>query len=433
MRGPERADEHPPDTDTLAFLTRPGLTRLWAAARTRLERNGLQPAGSIRLEHLDAPEREALSLLLARPITALTATIRLPDLDTRLRASAVGRGLAATLAELGPPLTDRRAARDAAAAERTRLWSAAEAVLAGTPLADQPWARRWLEEIRRSGTLTRPSPGPALTTVSQAIQTLATLFPGKGPDPTPATWGRGELATRATGSAHGLDDGTLLARLVLRGIALARGVEFPTDAPGRRALWRRASVTPDEVSSTVLTYGLRPTGGTWQETTLCERADHRLETHLTLRELRTLRLRLPPRTRVHVCENPRVVEAAADAGCTAPLICTSGSATTVVLTLLDALAAAGCVFAYHGDFDWAGIALANRVVGRYEVTTPWRMTAADYEYLAARTQLQGAPHLPLTGPPVEACWDSELASAMEILGIALHEESALDLLMSDLE
>jgi hypothetical protein len=67
-----------------------------------------------------------------------------------------------------------------------------------------------------------------------------------------------------------LDDGTLLARLVLRGIALSQGTVFPTDEPGRRALWRRASVTPDEVSSTVLTYGLRPTGVTWQETALRE-------------------------------------------------------------------------------------------------------------------------------------------------------------------
>ncbi|MPY46624.1 TIGR02679 family protein, partial [Streptomyces phyllanthi] len=175
--------EEEPDAEALRFLTRPGLTRLWTAVRARLERNGLRPTGTVRLQNLDAREREALSLLLARPLTAATATIRLPDLDTRLRASAVGRGLAATLAELGPPLTDRRAARDAAAAERARLWSTAEAALAATPLAGRPWARPWLEEIRRSGTLTRQPPHTALTTATQAIQTLAALFPGTGPDP----------------------------------------------------------------------------------------------------------------------------------------------------------------------------------------------------------------------------------------------------------
>ncbi|WP_316750498.1 TIGR02679 family protein [Streptomyces herbicida] len=431
MTAPGRADEHPPDADALAFLTRPGLTRLWTAARTRLERNGLQPTGTIRLEHLDAQEREALSLLLARPVTGLTATIRLPDLDARLRASAVGRGLSSTLEILGRPLTDRRAVRRAAAAERARVWSTAQAEVEATSLSAQPWTAQWLEEIRRGGTLARQDPHTATTVIRQAVQTLATLFPGTGPRPTPASWGRGELATRATGSAHGLDDGTLLSRLVLRGIALARGVEFPVDAPARRALWRTASVTPDEVSSTALAYALRPTGGTWREAALRERADHHMETHLTLRELRTLSLQMPPGTRVHVCENPRVIEAAADTGRTAPLICTSGSATTVVLTLLDALAAAGCTFLYHGDFDWPGIALANRITQRYGAE-PWRMRAADYEYLATRAQVHGTPQIALTGPSEEAVWDAELAPAMNALGIALHEEAALDLLLEDL-
>jgi uncharacterized protein (TIGR02679 family) len=426
--------EPPFDSEALAFLSRPGLNRLWASARTRLERSGLRPTGALRLQHLDPQEREALSLLLAKPVTGPSVTIRLPDLDTHLRASAVGRGLAATLTVLGPPLTDRRAARDATTAERNRLWSEAEATLAATPLADQPWARQWLTDLRRSGTLIRQPPTTALTTFTQAIQILAFLFPGTGPAgvSTPVTWGRGELATRTTGSAHGLDDGTLLARLVLRGIALAHDVDFPTDAPARRALWRRASVTPDEVSSTVLTYGLRPTGTTWGETALRERADHHLETHLTLRELRTLHLRLPSRPLVHVCENPRVVEAAADAGCTVPLICTSGSATTVVLTLLDTLAATGCAFAYHGDFDWPGITLANRIMERYEASVPWRMRASDYEYLATRAEVHGTPPLPLTGARVEATWDEELAPALEGLGVALHEEAALDLLLEDL-
>ncbi|MFD0336657.1 hypothetical protein ACFQZ0_32415 [Streptomyces erythrogriseus] len=61
MSSPGRTDKGPLDAETLAFLTRPGLTRLWSAVRTRLERNGLQPTGTMRLQHLDAPEREALS------------------------------------------------------------------------------------------------------------------------------------------------------------------------------------------------------------------------------------------------------------------------------------------------------------------------------------------------------------------------------------
>lgn len=126
-----------------------------------------------------------------------------------------------------------------------------------------------------------------------------------------------------------------------------------------------------------------------------------------------------------------MVEAAADAGCSKALVCTSGSAATVVLTLLDTLASTGCRFAYHGDFDWPGIALANRITRRYGAL-PWRMGADDYERLAAAGQAEGIPQLPLDGRPVAAHWDPGLAPAMAALGVALHEEATLDLLVEDL-
>ena len=128
---------------------------------------------------------------------------------------------------------------------------------------------------------------------------------------------------------------------------------------------------------------------------------------------------------------PPTVEAAAEARCGGVLVCTSGSASTVVLELLDTLAAAGLRLRYHGDFDWPGIALANRIIRRYSAL-PWRMAAEDYEQLAAHARNQGSPGLPLAGAPVEASWDADLAAAMTVLNVALHEESALDRLVADL-
>ncbi|WP_069761035.1 DUF2399 domain-containing protein [Streptomyces sp. LUP47B] len=94
-------------------------------------------------------------------------------------------------------------------------------------------------------------------------------------------------------------------------------------------------------------------------------------------------------------------------------------------------AASSSAFAYHGDFDWPGIALANRVMQPY-AAEPWRKRAADYEYLAPRAQVNGTPSIALTGPSAEALWDTELAPAMDALGVALHKEAALDLLLKDL-
>ncbi|MEU1406817.1 TIGR02679 family protein [Streptomyces sp. NPDC005728] len=415
---------------TRDWLTGPGLTRLWDGVRKRLESNGVQATGSLRLTAMNAQERTDLSLLLGKPLTGAAVTIRLDVLDARLRASAAGLGLRQTLEELGPPLTDRRAARADVAARREQVWSSLASSLDASPLADQEWPRQWYDLLRRAGVPRGVKPEAAIWTLQQAVQVLTALLGPEGPERN-GTRGRGELAAMTTGSAHGLDDGTWLARLVQRGVALAHGTEFPDDAAGRRALWRLVSVTPDEVSSTVLTYGLRPDGEGWRERALRERADHHSEVHVTPRDLHDLRLQLPAATLIHICENPRVVEAAADAACVQPLVCTSGSAATVVFTLLDALATAGCRFAYHGDFDWPGIALANRVIRRYEAR-PWRMGTADYEHLAARSQAEGIPQLALDGQPVSADWDPDLAPAMTALGVALHEEATLDLLVADL-
>jgi hypothetical protein len=89
---------------TRDWLTGPGLTRLWQGARKRLESNGVQATGSLRLTAMNAQERNDLSLLLGKPLTGAAVTIRLDVLDARLRASAAGLGLRQTLEELGPPL-----------------------------------------------------------------------------------------------------------------------------------------------------------------------------------------------------------------------------------------------------------------------------------------------------------------------------------------
>jgi hypothetical protein len=55
-----------------------------------------------------------------------------------------------------------------------------------------------------------------------------------------------------------------------------------------------------------------------------------------------------------------------------------------------------------------------------------------YEHLAARSQAEGVPRLALDGQPVDADWDPDLAPAMTALGVALHEEATLELLVADL-
>jgi uncharacterized protein (TIGR02679 family) len=415
-----------------AWVARPELARLWDTIYDRLQRNGIAVRGHVLIPDPTHAEREALSLLMGRSYPAGRVSIALADLDRRLLESAAERGVADVVAELRGELVDKPAMRSARQIEREQVWAAAEDAMRTTELARLAWAPGWLAEVRRGGAISRLASDRAALLLVQAVTVLARLHAPPGQAPAHAGASRGELAEHVTGTAHGLDDDTVLARLVLRGLARARGADFPRDARGRRELWEAAGVATDQVSSTVLTYGLMPLGDEWRARLLRERSAEMAETHLTMRDLRRMRWCLTPGTEVFVCENPRVVEAVADAGCRRPLVCTSGYPATTVLALLDALTGAGARLAYRGDFDWPGVAMANRIIGRYDAR-PWRMTAADYEEHVRIARDRGTPLQPLSASPTAAEWDPELAPAMQAIGVGVQEESALELLLADLE
>jgi uncharacterized protein (TIGR02679 family) len=173
-----------------------------------------------------------------------------------------------------------------------------------------------------------------------------------------------ELASRCTGTAHGLDDGTLTSALVLRAAAAALGEPVPDRAATRRALWERLGVVTDVISGTVLTWSLRPPGtGPWSQM-MRARADLGLVTHLTVHELRAAgagTLLASPGTVVSVCENPQVLQAAARAAVPGVLLCLSGNPASAGMLALDRFVDCGTVVRYHGDFDWPGVGIAGRV------------------------------------------------------------------------
>ncbi|MHB1599242.1 MAG: TIGR02679 family protein [Acidimicrobiales bacterium] len=418
----------PAGSPAWSAILEPGLGRLWDAVAARLQRNGLRPHGVVRLEALDRAERRALAGILGRPVTAARVSVDLADLDGRLRSVGDGRGLVTVAEALRGPLVDRPAARIAAGEQRSAVWAAARAALADHGLGEQHWTEPWLEEIRGAGTLTRLGPDRAAASVVRAVRALAALPVVEG---TAGRLGRTDLAIRVTGSSHGLDDGEILASLVLRGIARMTSGAPPESAADRRALWEAAGILADEISTTVLTAGLRPPGSDPLAAGIRARGDAGCETHLTLRDLRRIGSWVAPRTEVFVCENPRVVEAALDAGSRRAMVCTAGNPRTVVHALLSQLAAGGARLHYRGDFDWPGVGIANRVIEAHGAS-PWRMGATDYEDAIARaaTDLDSLPVL--DGRPLSASWDVELMPTMARTGRVVHEEALLDLLVADL-
>jgi uncharacterized protein (TIGR02679 family) len=408
----------------VAELDDSALARLWAAVAQRLERNGLRPAGMLRLDGLERDERHALAGLLGRPVAKDRVTIDLSELDRRLRAGATGTGLVDTVARVHGPLIDRQGRRSERADAIARVWSSGRDALGEEGLAGAQWVEDWLEDVRRTGSLARVPSERAERALRVAVRCMAVLPCRTG---RPAC-GRGELASLVIGDAHGLDDGTLIAAITLRGLARMLGTEYPSTSSGRRELWRTAGVLVDDISTTVLTAGLHTVEATW----LDDRTDAGWESHLTARDLRRLDIRVPADRVVYVCENPRVLEAAIDAAAGTPMICTMGNPTLVVTGLLDRLVAGGVELRYHGDFDWAGITIANTMIGSHGCR-PWRFEAPDY--LAALGRLSSmVPELPeLASVAVCAAWDAHLTEEMARVRRAVHEELVLDQLLDDLQ
>jgi uncharacterized protein (TIGR02679 family) len=405
-------------------LDKPALRRLWDAVGERLQRNGLRPIGAITLAGLDRDERHAIAGLIGRPVSNERVSVDLALLDRRLRTAGAASGLVAAVDTLRGPLVDRPGVRTARRAARHAVWQSARAALGDANLAGAPWVESWLEDVRSAGALARLEPNRASKTVVLAVACIAQLPMSRGDPPC----ARGDLASRVAGDAHALDDGTVLASVVLRAVAAMTGQPYPSTPAGRRQLWRVAAVFTDEVSTTVLTFGLRSRrGDTW----LDDRTAAGWETHLTARDLRRVELRAPDHGEVFVCENPRVLEAAIERGSTRAALCTQGQPAFVVVAVVRGLRDLGVTLRYHGDFDWPGITIANAMIGLHGCC-PWRLSAGDYEEALARL----APifnELPvLDGPRVDALWDPALTAAMARMRRIVHEELIIEDLLDDM-
>ncbi|MDZ7785476.1 MAG: TIGR02679 family protein [Halioglobus sp.] len=378
-----------------------------APLRERLRRryaDTAAPADRFTLTNLSPRERGALAGLLGRPAgRARSMALSHRTLDAALRRAELAGDLRAALESLDGPIPDQRARADA---ER-RAWADTYARAPAGPLAAA------LADSRFQGVLKRLAGGDvqrAARIVDDAARVLARL-PAAGIT-------RSRLAAQVLGDAHGLDNGRAVSTVLQRALDPARELPRPRD------VWASQGVMVGELAKPVLSLNLCAAGSGPLDLLVRTAQAGGEPLHLSLRALLRHRPQWRENREVFVCENPDVVAAAADelgAGCP-PLVCLDGQLSAAPRTLLDQLDAAGCAFYYHGDFDWAGLAIGNGIVARYRAS-PWRFSAADY------TPAQGPA---LKGDSVEAVWDRALAPKMRAAGVAVHEEARLGELLGDL-
>jgi uncharacterized protein (TIGR02679 family) len=393
----------------MEVLDRPYYQPLWAAARRRVESNGLSLDGTpLVLRGLTSQQSDVIAGLLAvrRPANGAPLRVSLSRLDQALRSSSVGMGLMDVLAALGGPLVDRRAAKESSAAERASLW----ARLVAHPAVERDGRLAgWLDHVRTTGLDRRLASADAATAVDAALDVLARLDRDAG-HRLPV------LAADVVHDSHALDRGGATGTLVVHALSWLRGEPFPQDAADWRRVWADAGVACDDLSCDVLVLNLP--GFT------------REPLRLTLRQVMAWQ---PPSMAsgvVSVCENPAVVAAAADhlAEGAPPLVCVDGMPSTAALMVLDRLRNNGHCLRYHGDFDWRGMTIATVIARKLPGTLPWRYGADDYQ----RAIVAGLGSVELAGRRSPSPWDDRLAPAMESAGLAIYEEQVIGELLGNL-
>ncbi|WP_083894629.1 TIGR02679 family protein [Nocardia tenerifensis] len=390
------------------------LDPLWRALHKRFSTGRV--VQRVRVGPLTTEQRSAIADLMgAARLPGEYATIGITELDAVLD-EITGCTAYDVVTRLIGPIGDRAAERRSAAQQRNSLWSwlsQHEVVRA------QPALETWVTAVRRNG-LVSGSVERTRVLLDQVLRVLSEL-PSAG-TPLPV------FADTVLGDPHGLDEGTRLHTMVVRALTALYGTDPPSDAAGLRALWDRAGVSADELSSSVLVAGLRITtepAAVGRILHIC--AGMGQAAMLTLQQLRTCAGITDTPVRVWVVENPSLLALALrrfGARCP-PMICTSGWPSSAGVRLLQLLRAAGVELRYHGDFDGEGLRIAANVVARVGAI-PWLMSSVDY--LAA---VGGAG--PFVGRVTPVPWDPDLAAHMIRMGTAVPEERVANVLLDELE
>jgi uncharacterized protein (TIGR02679 family) len=406
----------------------------WLVDRVRRRMEQGRPlTGTVTLGAASAAQRRAVELLLGRRAgKGASLSVSLEEVDRVLRTSGVAPGgLGEAVVSLRGPVRDLAA--ESLAAETA--WRDALAPFDDL-VAARPELRGWRSWLQATGLIRRLAPAPdEARTMLGALTRIVARLPAPG---LPI----GRLAAETCGDAHALDEGRPLATLALSAARALAGLPYPIDggADSRRATWAAVGVHLDELSSVVLCVGLPGDDHSATGRVLAAAAGEPCV--LTLRQLRRHDTPLLPHVRegagrpgdgtIRVCENPVVVAAAADElgpSCP-PLVCVGGRPSAAVWRLLELLAAGGARFAYHGDYDWGGMAIASALHERIGFV-PWRFDAAHYE-TAASAAPPSPTTAPLTGRPRPTPWDPPLREAMARHALRIEEELVLPTLLADL-
>ncbi|MEO7587871.1 MAG: TIGR02679 domain-containing protein [Arachnia sp.] len=361
-----------------AWARQSGPSRVLADAFARFERGQALRGGVCRVE-LSEPERHQVGRIL--PATWLVS-------GQELRWRVLRAGLAANDATLESVVRDRCGPWRDVLQDRRNLKQEGDRDHGGAVeiLLDLLSSRTGGAELPEGAVegLRRGLFGRRTTSVDAGLIQRAL----EGLPPESGTVGLAVLAARVFGDAHALDRATALGRATARFARLEAVVRsgrpvldatVSLTAAGWRAAWAGVGVVCDQVSSTVLVLNL-PLVGDAPAVAIANSAIGE-PVWLTLRSLAGRLSVAGDPTTVFVCENPSIVEAAADVlGASAqPLICTFGRPSAAALQLLRSVGSHTALLV-QADSDATGRAIVDSLVAGHPNANPWRMPTSGVQY-----------------------------------------------------
>ena len=412
------------------FHERPAYRRILELLLRKYRSYG-RPAGTICLPDATPEECDAVRGLFGRSFSP-PLLIKTADFEVALQGTPYRGAVLKDVLEcyFDTTIQTKREVRDQIDACILRVTDEATAAV------QSRLCRRWLDELsHRCGEGYRlirkalPEDGDAVRrAVLQACKSIDWLE--RHPDERIRL---AVLSAYATSDPHALDTNTLGGKLFLHLLSMQAGVELPTGAEERAALYYNCGILCDSISSLVTQVGVRLyTDAEEHPAYRAFRLRNEAGT-LTLTNLAGLTAGDSPSGKAYLVENQMVFTQLCDqaAHFHSPLICTSGQLTIAVIRLLDLLVSSGTDLFYSGDFDGKGLSIAQQLLARYSDRLHlWHMTAADYAQCRSEVRLSEKSRALLRN-----CAGTVLAPAAEAVGHSGcdgYQELLLSQLQADL-
>ncbi len=189
------------------------------------------------------------------------------------------------------------------------------------------------------------------------------------------------LSAQLTGNPHYFDRAGTAGAVFIQALCCWLNREPPQNAQEMTALYFEGGIQTDDVSSTVIAFGLHLEKECGRHPAFEGFIKEKEPCVISLANLAGIRRAYGDCRYVFVVENEMVFGHMVDQlkDTSAALVCVSGQPRVAALVLLDLLAAEGVTLFYAGDLDPEGMGIADRIWRRYpERVRLWHMEQKDY-------------------------------------------------------